>query len=236
MTGAAGGIGRACVRALLDAGYDILAVDTAFDEAIQAPDGQSVTHVVCDVGDPVAVSEMLDHARAVSVLVNNAGIARPGDFLDYSLEDWRRTLDVNLTGAFLLTQRVARDMIAAGINGAIVNMSSINARVAIPTIPAYCASKGGIEQLTRCAALALAPHGIRVNAVAPGSIDTPMVAGVNSDPEAMARLMTRTPLKRLGTADEIAEIVAFLASDKAAYITGETIVADGGRLALNYTC
>ena len=126
-------------------------------------------------------------------------------------------------------------MIAHDIRGAIVNMSSINAQVAIPTIPAYCASKGGIMQLTKAAALSLAPHGIRVNAVGPGSIDTAMMAGVNADEAAMQRVMSRTPLQRVGEPAEIGNIVAFLASDKASYITGETIYADGGRLALNYT-
>ena len=127
-------------------------------------------------------------------------------------------------------------MVANKVEGAIVNMSSINALVAIPSIVAYCASKGGVMQLTKAAALALAPHNIRVNAVGPGSIDTAMMAGVNSNPEAMNTVMSRTPLKRIGTAREIADVVAFLASDKASYITGETIYVDGGRLGMNYTC
>ncbi|MEM6988654.1 MAG: SDR family oxidoreductase, partial [Pseudomonadota bacterium] len=120
--------------------------------------------------------------------------------------------------------------------GAIVNMSSINAQVAIPAIPAYCASKGGVTQLTKAAALALAAHKIRVNAVGPGSIDTEMMAGVNANPEAMARVMSRTPLQRVGEPREIGDVVAFLVSGKASYITGETINVDGGRLGLNYTC
>ena len=119
---------------------------------------------------------------------------------------------------------------------AIVNMSSINALVSIPTIAAYCASKGGVMQLTKSSALALAPHGIRVNAVGPGSIDTDMLATVNSNPDAMAMVMSRTPLKRVGTPREIGDVVAFLASDKASYITGETIYVDAGRMAMNYTC
>ena len=125
-------------------------------------------------------------------------------------------------------------MVEDEIEGAIVNMSSINAQVAIPGIPAYCASKGGVMQLTKAAALALAPHNIRVNAVGPGSIDTEMMAAVNADPAAMQMAMSRTPLKRMGTAREIGDIVAFLCSKKAAYVTGETIYVDGGRLGLNY--
>ena len=127
-------------------------------------------------------------------------------------------------------------MIRNGVQGAIVNMSSVNAQVAIPSIPAYCASKGGVMQLTKSAAVALAPHNIRVNAVGPGSIDTAMMASVNANPAAMDMIMSRTPLKRVGGAEEIANVVAFLASDKASYITGETIYVDGGRLAMNYTC
>ena len=145
-------------------------------------------------------------------------------------------IDLNLVGTFAALQRAARAMVDHKIAGAIVNMSSVNAQMAIPTIAAYCASKGGVMQLTKAAALALAPHGIRVNAVGPGSIDTDMMAAVNANPEAMAMVMSRTPLKRIGTPREIGDIVAFLASAKASYITGETIYVDGGRLGLNYTC
>ena len=126
-------------------------------------------------------------------------------------------------------------MVKEGIKGSIVNMSSINAQVAIPSIVAYCASKGGVMQLTRSASLALASHGIRVNAVGPGSIDTAMMAGVNANPDAMKMVMSRTPMGRIGEPREIGNVVAFLASDKASYITGETIYVDGGRLGMNYT-
>jgi NAD(P)-dependent dehydrogenase (short-subunit alcohol dehydrogenase family) len=125
-------------------------------------------------------------------------------------------------------------MVARGIKGAAVNMSSINAQVAIPAIASYCASKGGVMQLTKAAALALAPHGIRVNAVGPGSIDTAMLAGVNANPEAMKMVLSRTPLGRIGTPREIGDVVAFLLSEKASYVTGETVYVDGGRLGLNY--
>ena len=130
----------------------------------------------------------------MSVLVNNAGIALPADF--------QKVLDVNLTGGFLATQRAAKSMITAGIEGAIVNMSTVNAQVAIPSIAAYCASKGGIMQLTKAATLALAPHNIRVNAVGPGSIDTDMMEAVNANPGAMTMVMSRNPLKRIGSQRE----------------------------------
>ena len=167
--------------------------------------------------------------------MNNAGLAKAGDFLELSAEDWQRVIDVNLTGVFLTLQRAAKGMVAAGIKGAIINMSSINAQVALPTIASYCASKGGVMQLTKSAALALAPHGVRVNAVGPGSIDTAMLAGVTATPAAMKMVMSRTPMKRVGAPREIGDVVALLASEKASYITGGTIYADGGRLGLNYT-
>lgn len=242
ITGAARGIGLACAEVLAEAGHRVVLVDVdeATARAAAARIGSDALAIGCDVGTPDQVSEMVEQVLTqegpVSVLVNNAGIAAPAPFLDVSVEDWERVLSVNLTGALVATQAVAKGMIAHGIKGAVVNMSSINAHVAIPSVAAYCASKGGLTQLTKAAALALAPHGIRVNAVGPGSIDTPMMATVNDDPAAMERIMMRTPMKRVGGAREIADIVAFLASDKASYITGETIYADGGRIAMNYTC
>lgn len=238
ITGGAQGIGYACAEALAQDGCKIVLADV--QETVQAAaEALGGTGYVCDMGDLAAVDALFDKIEAEhgapSVLVNNAGVAMPGDFLDYSIEDFQRVLDINLIGVFRATQRAAKAMVAAGHGGAIVNMSSINAQVAIPAIPAYCASKGGVMQITKAAALALAPHGIRVNAVGPGSIDTAMMAGVNANPEALKTALSRTPMGRIGTAREIGDTVAFLASDKASYITGETIYVDGGRLGLNYT-
>ena len=241
ITGAAQGIGLACAVALKADGYDLILTDINADELEKANASLGGTNATfaCDMGDMAAVNAMFDTIEAkhgaITALVNNAGIAMPGDFLEYSLEDFNRVIDINLKGVFVATQRAARAMVANKIEGAIVNMSSINAQVAIPAIPAYCASKGGVMQLTKVAALALAPHNIRVNAVGPGSIDTAMMAGVNADPKAFDRAMSRTPLGRAGTAEEIGNVVAFLAGPKASYITGETIYVDGGRLGLNYT-
>lgn len=242
VTGAAQGIGYACAEALKDAGHRVVLSDIQADavEAAAAKLGGDAVAMTCDMAEPDQVLALFDRMEAevgvASVLVNNAGIAKPGDFFETSLEDFKSVIDVNLVGTFFATQRAAKAMIAKGIKGAIVNMSSINAQVAIPAIAAYCASKGGVMQLTKSAALALAPHGIRVNAVGPGSIDTAMMAGVNADPAAMKMVMSRTPLQRVGEPREIGDIVAFLASDKASYVTGETIYADGGRIAMNYTC
>jgi NAD(P)-dependent dehydrogenase (short-subunit alcohol dehydrogenase family) len=202
--------------------------------------GNGAVAASCDMADPEQINDLFDRIEAdegpVAILVNNAGVAMPGDFLDTSLEQFKAVIDVNLIGTFCALQRAAKNMVAKGIQGSIVNMSSINAQVAIPSIAAYCASKGGVMQLTKASALALAAHGIRVNAVGPGSIDTAMMAGVNANPDAMKMVLSRTPLKRIGEPREIGDVVAFLVSDKASYITGETIYVDGGRLGMNYTC
>jgi NAD(P)-dependent dehydrogenase (short-subunit alcohol dehydrogenase family) len=196
-------------------------------------------YVRCDVGDKAQVDALVAaaitaHGR-IDVLVNNAGIFKACDFLDITEDDFDAVLRVNLKGAFLVAQAVAREMARAG-RGSIVNMSSVNGTLAIPSIASYNVSKGGINQLTRVMALALADKGIRVNAVAPGTIATELAAkAVLTSEEAKARIMSRTPLRRLGEPAEIADTVAFLASDAASYITGEIMVVDGGRMALNYT-
>jgi len=241
ITGGAQGIGLACAEALAADGYKVILADIqdkVHDTAASL--GQGAAGYVIDMADTAAIPALFDKIEAehgpVAALVNNAGVALPGDFLSYDLEDFQKVISINLTGVFVATQRAAKTMVAQGIEGAIINMSSINAQLAIPAIPAYCASKGGVMQVTKSAALALAPHNIRVNAVGPGSIDTEMMAGVNANPAAMETAMSRTPLRRVGTAKEIGDVVAFLASPKASYITGETIYVDGGRLGLNYTC
>ena len=141
---------------------------------------------------------------------------------------------MNLRAAFVLTQLAARRMVEAGTGGSIIMMSSVNAELAIPTQLAYVASKGGLQQLTRAAALGLAPHGVRVNAIGPGSVMTDILRAVMNDEAARRMILSRTPLGRLGAPEEIASVALFLASDMASYITGETIYADGGRMPLNY--
>lgn len=240
ITGAAQGIGLSCAEALAEDGYDVILSDINADGVAEAAKKIGGTAIACDMGDLAQVEAMFAQIAAdhgpLSALVNNAGVAMPGDFLSYDIETFQKVIDINLRGVFVATQMAARVMVEHKIEGAIVNMSSINAQVAIPAIPAYCASKGGVMQLTKVAALALAKNSIRVNAVGPGSIDTEMMAGVNANPEAFKMAMSRTPLGRAGDAREIGDVVAFLCSKKASYITGETIYVDGGRLGLNYTC
>ena len=241
ITGGAQGIGYASAVALIEEGFDIILADINGEGVAKAAkELNALAGIECDLGDVAQIEAMFDAIAKdhgpLSALVNNAGVAMPGDFLTYDLADFERVLDINLRGVFIATQRAARMMVEAGIEGAIVNMSSINAQVAIPAIPAYCASKGGVMQLTKVAALALAKNNIRVNAVGPGSIDTEMMAAVNANPDAFKTAMSRTPLGRAGTAQEIGDVVGFLCSKKASYITGETIYVDGGRLGLNYTC
>ena len=237
ISGAAQGIGMACANTLAEDGYKVILADIKKEVVSSARDLGAVGYI-CDFGDSDAILALFDHIEAahgpVSALVNNAGMALPANFLDYELEAFDKVLGVNLRGVFVATQRAAKAMIADEIEGAIVNISSINGKVAIPALPAYCASKGAVNQLTKVASLALAPHNIRVNAVGPGSIDTEMMTSVNADAEALKIAMSRTPLGRLGDALEIANVVAFLCSPKSSYITGETIYADGGRLGLNY--
>jgi glucose 1-dehydrogenase len=244
VTGGAHGIGLAIAKRYVAEGarVAIADVDAAAGEAAAGALG-NCRFVATDVGDAGnaehVVAETTRAFGALDVLVNNAGIVHGADFLDLAESDFDRVLRVNLKGAFLVGQAAARRMVAqvkaGGPPGSIINMSSINAVVAIANHVPYCVSKGGLDQLTKVMALALAPHGIRVNAIGPGSIMTDILRAVATDKEAKRRILARTPLGRIGAPDEIASIAVFLASPDASYITGETIYADGGRLALNYT-
>ena len=244
ITGGAQGIGEACARLFLEQGAKVVIVDVdkekgqALASQLQQQ-GHEILFLASDVGNKVEVDAVIaqvlaQHGR-LDVLVSNAGIFKAAPFLEVSESDFDEVLRVNLKGAFLIGQAAARVMKEKG-GGAIVHMSSVNAVMAIPEIASYNVSKGGLNQLTRAMALALADDGIRVNAVAPGTIATELATkAVLTSDEARNKILGRTPMKRLGNPAEVAHVVAFLASDAASYITGEVITVDGGRMALNYT-
>jgi NAD(P)-dependent dehydrogenase (short-subunit alcohol dehydrogenase family) len=245
ITGGGQGIGAACAERFAAEGAQVALwdVNQAAAQALAQrlrDAGAQAEALPCNVtrkGEVQAAlaATVLAFGR-IDALVNNAGIFRAADFLEVTEEDWDAVIDVNLKGAFLVGQAVAQQMVRQGHGGAIVNMSSVNGSMAIASIASYNASKGAINQLTRAMALALADHQIRVNAAAPGTIATELAreAVLTSD-EARQRILGRTPMKRLGEPEEVADVVGFLLSDAARYMTGEIVHVDGGRMALNYT-
>ena len=240
VTGAANGLGLACARRFVAEGARVLLadIDRAAGEAAAAALGDAAAFVVCDVAERGQIAAAIDAIVArwggIDVLVNNAGIAPRGDIFDTDPAMFDRVIAINLTAAFHGIQLAAPHMIAGG-RGVVINMSSVNAVMTIPTLLAYNVSKGGLNQLTRNTAVALASHNIRVVGIGPGTILTDLARNaVMSDDAARRMILSRTPLGRAGEPEEIAAIAAFLVSDDASYITGETIYADGGRLGLNY--
>lgn len=242
ITGASRGIGLAIAERFVADGATVVMTDVLDDQGATEAKRIGATYMHCDVSKAAdvkaVVAATVKQHGAVDILVNNAGISITGDFLEITEEQFDTVIGVNLKGSFLMLQACAYEMvkqIAAGRKaGAIVNMSSVNDTLAIPTIAPYTMSKGGVRQLTKVAALALAPHGIRVNAIGPGSIMTDMLKTVASDKAAMHRVLSRTPLGRVGEASEIASIASFLASDDSSYVSGQVIYADGARMPLNY--
>ncbi|HRP78506.1 MAG TPA: SDR family oxidoreductase [Aquamicrobium sp.] len=242
VTGAAQGIGRACAERLLAEGANVVIGDINEQRLIEtareigAPD--RVAALVADVSVKAQVDALVARAAEtfgrLDIMVNNAGICPIVPFLDVTEETYDKVLAVNLKGAFLGTQAAARQMIAQGEGGVIINMSSINSGLANPNVAPYAISKGGMNQVTGTAAVAFAPHGIRVVGVGPGTIMSEMVAGDFVNSAGHQAIMMRTPMGRYGQPEEVASVVAFLASDDASFITGETIYPDGGRRVLNY--
>jgi NAD(P)-dependent dehydrogenase (short-subunit alcohol dehydrogenase family) len=240
VTGAAQGIGFACAQAFAAEGAHVVLADVNNDKGSKAAESLGAHFARCDVSRKDQVVAAVEGAVAkygrLDILVANAGIVHAAEFLDLKEEDFDRVLAVNLKGIFLAGQAAARQMVKQGGGGSIVNMSSVNAVMAIPNQVPYVVSKGGINQLTKVMALSLAPHGIRVNGIGPGTILTELAkTAVLGNKEAERKILSRTPLGRMGEPAEIAKVAVFLASDEASYMTGQTLYPDGGRLALNYT-
>jgi NAD(P)-dependent dehydrogenase (short-subunit alcohol dehydrogenase family) len=245
VTGAAQGIGLACATAFLAEGAKVVLADANAAKGRAAAEGlgaggRQAVFAHCDVSRKseveAAVALAVAQFGALDILVANAGIVHAAEFLDLEEADFDRVIAVNLKGIFLAGQAAARQMVKQGRPGAIINMSSVNAVLAIPNQVPYVVSKGGTNQLTKVMALALAPHAIRVNGIGPGTILTELArTAVLGNREAEQKILSRTPLGRMGEPDEIARVAVFLASDDASYLTGQTIYPDGGRLALNYT-
>ena len=240
ITGAAQGIGFACAKAFVAEGARVMVSDVNEERGRAAASELGCAFVRCDVSKKAevtaAVAAAVEKLGRLDILVANAGIVHAADFLDLEEADFERVLSVNLKGIFLAGQAAARQMVKQGEGGAIVNMSSVNAVMAIPNQVPYVVSKGGINQLTKVMALSLAPHRIRVNGIGPGTILTELAkSAVLGNKEAERKILSRTPMGRMGDPAEIASVAVFLASDDASYLTGQTLYPDGGRLALNYT-
>jgi len=240
ITGAATGIGQAIAITMAREGASVV-VDyvgkpgTADDTVhqIESAGGKALA-VEADVSQPDQVANLVGQAVStfgkLDIFVNNAGIEYKHPITEFPLDQWNKIIAVNLTGPFLCTQAAAKQMIAQGGAGRIINISSIHQDLPMPTNAPYCASKGGLRMLMRTVAVELAPHGITVNNIGPGAVYTPIDADIQANPEMEKALMAEIPLGRWGKPEEIANLAVFLASDDAGYITGSTYYIDGGML------
>ncbi len=236
VTASDSGIGRATAVVLAERGYDVgitwhRDVEGARQTAreVDALGRRAVVRqldLTCLPDAAGVVDDLADELGGVDVLVNNAGTGSSAPFVELPYDDWRTVLDVDLDGAFLCAQHAARRMMASGHGGRIVNVTSVHEHVPLRGASAYCAAKHALGGLTKVMALELAEHGITVNAVAPGQVNTPMTGADNVDPTGVDR--PAVPLRRPGHAREIAELIAFLASPAASYVTGASYVIDGG--------
>lgn len=243
VTGAAQGLGLACAERFINEGAKVLMVDRQ-EEKLKKEIDRLGTNARAYVSDLVNYTEKkaaelvavaVDHFGAVDVLVNNAGILRTAEFVEFPEAMFDETLNINLRTPFLIGQAVARQMIKQGRGGYVVNMSSVNSELAIPTAVAYAVTKGGMKQLTAVMAVSLAKHNIRVNAIGPGTILTDLVRETTMTNAASRNaILARTPIGRLGDPAEVASVASFLASEDASYILGQTIFVDGGRMIVNY--
>jgi glucose 1-dehydrogenase len=238
VTGANSGIGRAIALRLAREGAAVVVNYVAHPEAAEevlrelSGAGAKALAIRADVADEGQVDEMFRRAAeelgGLDILVNNAAIEMRHPFLEMPVEDWRRVIDVDLTGPFLCAQRAARLMVQSGKGGAIVNITSVHQRIPWGGYAHYCAAKAGLDLLTKTIALELATKGVRINSVAPGAIATTKNESAWSEPEMMRDLLDKIPVRRVGEVEEVAAVVAFLCSDEASYMTGSTVYVDGG--------
>ena len=236
ITGASAGIGAAIAERFVEEGASVLLTDLAEDSGVALAKRLGQRFLRADMASTADRDALFEDVAStwgrLDILVNNAGITHAAELNELTEEGFDRVIAVNVKAATFATQAAARLMQEGG---SIINLSSVNAVLAIPNQIPYAISKGAIRQLTNVTAVALAPRGIRVNAIGPGTIMTEMGKSVMASEEQRQRILSRTPLGRVGDPEEIASIAAFLASAEASYITGQTIYADGGRLGLNYT-
>jgi NAD(P)-dependent dehydrogenase (short-subunit alcohol dehydrogenase family) len=237
VTGASYGIGAATAIGLAEDGFDVAVTDLRRDDlaetvAAVAKAGARAHPVALDLRRQASVeAAFAEAARAfggLDLLVNNAGVPLSKAATEITREEWERVLAVNLTGTFFLTQQMGRHLIEAGRPGLVVSLASTHGTVGFPGAAAYGVSKAGISHMTRVLAIEWAPYGIRVNAIAPGTTETPSRAPMLTDPERRAVMLNRIPLRRFGTAAEMAGAIRYLASPEASYITGQVLLLDGG--------
>jgi len=241
VTGARRGMGKSHAILLAKHGAKVVVSDVSFEdcqkvvEEIEKEGGEAMA-VKCDVSKKKEVDEMvrktIDRWGKIDILVNNAGICQFKPFLELTEEEWDKTLDINLKGYFLVAQAVVKEMTKRK-SGAIINIASVamgQTGVGFPALVHYCASKGGIVAMTEAMALELAPYNIRVNAISPGAVETPMIDPLKTDPKMMEGTLARIPMRRVGKPEEVSNLVLFLASDASSYMTGSDVVIDGGWL------
>jgi len=242
ITGARRGMGRSHALTLAKAGAKVVVADISLEDCqkvvdeIKSKGGEGLA-IKCDVSKKEEVEEMvrktIERFGKIDILVNNAGIAQFKPFLEMGEEEWDRTLNINLKGYFLCAQAAAREMVKQK-SGVIINIASVamgQQGIGFSNLVHYCASKGGIVGMTEALAVELAPYNIRVNAISPGMIETPMIDPVKKDPKMMEAMLARVPMHRVGTPEEVSNLVLFLASDKSSYMTASAVVIDGGWLA-----
>lgn len=232
VTGAASGIGFAIAEKFISEGASVVFADLSGDESLVSKFGDKALFIKCDVSKSIEVENLInktvEHFGRLDVMVNNAGVIGSGGILDVTDEGWNRTIGVNLTGTMFGMRAAAKVMRDKAVKGSIINISSIAGEIGFRGSADYCASKGGVIQLTRAGSLDLASYGIRVNAIAPGVIETNMTKNILAGKEFNDLMVSSTPLGHAGRPEDIAAAALYLASDEANYVTGSVMAVDGG--------